>query len=562
MAAPKPQARATPQGVWLAWFVQHPAWLLALATLLVLVPFLGKPFNLDDPLFVWAAQHIRAHPLDPYGFNVNWYGYDWPMWDITKNPPLACYYLALVGGIFGWSELALHGAFLLPAIAAVLGTYRLAGRFCKQPLLTAFLTLFTPVFLVSSTTIMCDVLMLAFWVWALVFWMEGSERKRPGYFAAAAVLITFAALTKYFGACPVPLAAAWSIGRKRPVKEWLGWLAVPVAGLVAYQFATHALYGHGLLADAGKYATTIHQFSILPAFVFTGGCLASVTFFAPMMWARRGLLMGGIVSLVAAGGLLLVVKSTFPTNPGFGETAQILLWAAGGISLVALAVTDLYRKRDADALLLACWLLGTFIFTAFFNWTINGRSLLPMAIPAAILVVRRLEQRANAGIKFPPLALVLPTAAGAALAIWVTAADYSFAAASQVAAEAIHSVYGAGGHRIWFQGHWGFQYYMEKNGATALDLQHLKLTEGDVIAMPSDNSNVYPLKEPVLEVETFSVPIAGGVTTMNKQTGAGFYASMWGPLPFALGAGAEQSVTLFAFNPSGKLQKSDLQKGE
>src|SRR6185437_8465273 len=85
MPAPKPQARATPRSTGVDWFVKHPAWLLALAAALILLPFLGKPFNIDDPLFVWAAQQIHSHPFDPYGFHVNWYGFDMPF---RKSPKI------------------------------------------------------------------------------------------------------------------------------------------------------------------------------------------------------------------------------------------------------------------------------------------------------------------------------------------------------------------------------------------------------------------------------------------------------------------------------------------
>jgi 4-amino-4-deoxy-L-arabinose transferase-like glycosyltransferase len=567
MAASQPPARATPRGVGIEWFAQHPAWLLAVATLLVLLPFAGKPFSIDDPLFIWVARHIQSHPFNPYGFNANWYGYDWPFWDIMKNPPLTGYYLAAAGSVFGWSEIALHMACWLPALAVVLGTYRLATRLCQRPLLAGFLTLFAPVFLVSSTMLMCDVPMLAFWIWALVFWVEGTEHKRPGYLAAGALLMGLSALTKYFGASLVPLAVVWSVAQKRPIKEWLGWLALPVAMLVAYQVATRALYGHGLLTNASETAVTLRGSStllniksVLTSLAFTGGCLATAAFFAPIIWPRRELLIGAIASFIVTGILFVAVRNLFPTAPGAGEILQILLWASGGISLLALAAADVYRRRDADSLLLACWVLGTFIFTAFFNWNVNARSILPMTIPAAILVARRLEQRAGAGVKFSRMALFVPAAAGAALAVWLAVADYFLAVESQVAAEVVHSAYGGKGHRLWFQGHWGFQYYMEKNGATALDLQHLKLTEGDYIAMPSGNSNVYPLKEPVTELDTFSVAPFGGLTIMDRQTGAGFHASVWGPLPFAFGPGTAQSVTVFAYDPKGEVQKAAAQK--
>src|SRR5208282_4769279 len=135
--------------------------LLTAATLLCLLPFSGKAFNIDDPLFLWSAQHIAGHPLDPYGFQVVWYRSLMPMSEVTKNPPLACYYAAAIGAIAGWSERALHLGFLLPTLAMVLGTYRLAQRFTQSPLLAAAATLLTPGVLVSATSVMCDTMMLA-----------------------------------------------------------------------------------------------------------------------------------------------------------------------------------------------------------------------------------------------------------------------------------------------------------------------------------------------------------------------------------------------------------------
>ena len=66
------------------------------------------------------------------------------MADVTKNPPLACYYAAVVGRVAGWSERAFHLGFLVPALALVLGTYRLAKHFTSLPVLAALATLLTP----------------------------------------------------------------------------------------------------------------------------------------------------------------------------------------------------------------------------------------------------------------------------------------------------------------------------------------------------------------------------------------------------------------------------------
>src|ERR1700728_1456344 len=87
---------------------------LALALLACLLPFSGKAFNVDDTLFIYVARQITHHPLDPYGFKVNWFLDAVAVAYETKNPPLAAYYIAAAASVIGWSERALHFAFLLP----------------------------------------------------------------------------------------------------------------------------------------------------------------------------------------------------------------------------------------------------------------------------------------------------------------------------------------------------------------------------------------------------------------------------------------------------------------
>jgi 4-amino-4-deoxy-L-arabinose transferase-like glycosyltransferase len=151
--------------------------------------------------------------LDPYGFSIVWNKSLEPMADVTKNPPLACYYGAIVGEVAGWSERAFHLAFLLPALALALGTYRLARHFTRLPLLASLIAVLTPGVLVSAASVMCDTMMVALWVWAAILWIEGLQPRKVRYMAGAAVLIAAAALTKYFGAALVPLLAAYSLAR-------------------------------------------------------------------------------------------------------------------------------------------------------------------------------------------------------------------------------------------------------------------------------------------------------------------------------------------------------------
>lgn len=543
----------------LRWLLLKPQWLLTLLVVFALGPFLAKPFNMDDPLFVWAARQIQEHPGDPYGFKVNWNDTVKPMWEETQNPPLACYYVALSAAVLGWNEFGLHLAFLLPAVLAILGTYRLARQFCDRPLLAALATLFTPVFLVSATSVMCDVLMLCLWVWAVIYWLEGLERKHAWRLLIAAALLALATVTKYFAVSLVPLLFAFTLISRRRLGLWCGYLLVPVVVMLAYGWWTQALYGKNLLLNAGDYATSTRARlglpgvgTLLAALGFTGGCLAVVVFMQPWLWRKR------VLAVTAGAGLLvaLLFKESVLHQYRFFEGSSALLlmqmafWAVGGVGLLALAVVDVINRREAKAWLLALWLFGTFIFAAFVNWTINGRSILPMAPAAAILLARRVDQRALKGMSEPRTGALVTATAGAALALLVTRAEYLYASAVEQVVEETRVKFVEPGRTLWFFGHWGFQYYMETIGAVATDSRSA-LKPGDLIALPDHNPTTMPVKPENAVVRGECVaPGSRWLATMNDAAGAGFYGSFWGPLPFAFGRVPPERVVIGMIVPS------------
>jgi hypothetical protein len=557
----------------------HPNAALTLAVCAALGPFLAKPFNMDDPLFLWTARQIHAHPANPFGFDVNWYGTTAPIWSVTQNPPLASYYLALAADILGWSETALHLAFLLPALAVVLGTHRLARRFCQRPMLAALAVLCAPVFLVSSTTVMCDVLMLAFWVWAVVFWMEGMERPDSWRLPAAGFLIALAALTKYYGICLIPLLAFYSAMSRRGIGKWAASLLIPVLALCAYQWATRALYQHALLWQAASYASQAPRLQsggkaaeVLTSLVFTGGCLAAVMFLAPWLWRGRVLLAlaGGGVLLSLAIFLYGTLWQNYDWLHGaikLSTEAQMIFWTIGGLSVIALALADLWPARrpnpnlnpnlnlnlpplaaichplNSPAWLLALWVLGTFLFTAFCNWTIAGRSILPMTPAVGILIARRLSSGAVKNPSAPRLhGCGIAWAAAALFAFLVARSDSVLAAAVRQSALQTSQRFAREGQPLWFQGHWGFQYYMAQLGAVAQDPRLSPPRPGEFVVVPFNNTNLYPPDAPAVRFQ-FGGPRF--LTTLQGDIGAGFYVSQAGPLPFALGPVPPETVVVF-----------------
>jgi hypothetical protein len=594
------------------------ALLLALLTIASLAPFAGKAFHMDDPLFLWTARHIQAHALDFYGFTVNWYGEEMPMAEITKNPPLAAYYAAGAASLLGWSETALHLAFLLPALAVVLGTYLLAKRLCARPFLAALTTAVTPVFLVSSTSVMCDTLMLAFWVWAIVFWTRGLAEHRNWDLTAAAVLISLASLTKYFGMSLLPLLAVYAFavqrgwfakrgedapvsparlssssssssfshpstfttpeqkaeepgerGRQRGrgsqparLSNWIWFLLIPILVLAGYQWFTAHLYGHGLLWDAAAYRLAYHgtmgarpSFELVVGLAFAGGCVTPAWFYAPWLWSRRALgIIGGVTALLLLPALVSGQLGYMPLNEPkayrWDIVAQAAFFISGGVNLAGLVARELWRRRDAGAVLLGLWGGGTFVFACLVNWIVNGRSLLPLAPAAGILIVRGLENKSARRGALTGWRYVLPLVPAALLTLSVTWNDCRLANSIRLAVKQMYQRYAPAGGTLWFEGHWGFQYYMQQMGGKPVDFSSSIFSAGDKLVLPNFGSNLQVPPPTMTLNQRVAWPSCRLLTTWNARAGAGFYASQPGPLPYTfVGTQLEQYAIFDVLKP-------------
>jgi 4-amino-4-deoxy-L-arabinose transferase-like glycosyltransferase len=541
--------------------------LLGVLTAACLLPFSGRAFHMDDPLFVFAARQITQHPLDPYGFNVIWYESLDRMADVTMNPPLACYYGAAVGRIAGWSERAFHLAFLVPALALILGTYRLAKHFTRLPLLAAMATLLTPGIVVSACSVMCDTMMVALWVWAVILWIEGLEPRKGWYLAGSGVLMAAGALTKYFGAALILLLAAYSLARLRRFGGWMWYLLIPAGALLGYELWTHALYGQSLLRSAAHFAHAnrghASRFTrTLVSLSFTGGCTLSVLALCPLMWSRRVLGIVAAGSAVAASALVFgwvnlaeQFANKLTPHPVVAHWeligSQLVLFIIGGVFTLGLAIADYQDRRDQDSLLLGLWVVGTFVFASLLNWTINARSVLPLIPAAAILAMRRLETMHRAWTRSLKLQVAGGLIASGVLSIWVAGADTRLANLGREAAQSVRGRTSNEFGTLWYEGHWGFQYYMEQLGARPVNARDFQIRPGDFVAVPENNVRFagFPQdlsfqKEAVLEIPNLS-----GAAVLSWQLGSGFYSSYWGPLPFAFGPAPPERYVIVRASP-------------
>jgi 4-amino-4-deoxy-L-arabinose transferase-like glycosyltransferase len=544
-------------------------------TLLVLVPFLGKPLHIDDPLFVWTAEQIRQRPTDFYGFALNWYGYQQDMAEVTKNPPGLSFYLAVASLFVGLSEWAIHAVLLLPAVGLAWGTYLVAERYTQRPLLAALASVATPAWLVSATTAMCDISILCLWVWAIHFWLQGLDRQRFGLLVAAGLCIAAAALTKYFAIALVPLLGMVALVRRRQPYECVIALLLPVFALVLLDIYTTFKYHRGLVRDTLPYVGMIQEgygvdslTQLLLGLSFLGGSVATLLFFLPRVvgW-QGGLIVLGVSTMLSAlcirGGDFVGLPINTENGRDWGALLHVLLFLLAALQAIALMILELWRRRDEGSLLLVAWILGTWVFSAYLNWSVNVRTLLPLVPALAILLARRIDEAsppatAAAGqSSWMPRAWLDSTALAMAMLVSLTVAwgDYQYAVAQrELARQAIELTKGTKGH-VYFQGHWGFQYYLQRAGAIALKLDHEIVFMRDVMVIPSNNINITLLPERLVKLRDRElVPVPSPAVTTSAELEAGFYFGHRGsPFAFRFVRAPDEEVSVYSFLASFEL---------
>jgi 4-amino-4-deoxy-L-arabinose transferase-like glycosyltransferase len=550
-----------PENLKKSWISEHPRIVIGLILAVCLGPFINKAIHVDDPLFVWMGQWSQKHPADFFGFNVVWQKSAIPMWAVNWNPPLMACFLAEVAGLFGWNEIALHLAGLVIAVTAAAGIYSLAQMWCERPLLATMVAIFTPAFLVSSTTLMCDVLMLTFWIWALVFWERALAKEQGRWrFVLAGVLAGLAVLTKYSAVTLLPLFPILGILRTRKPVWWLVGLAVPLFMLAGYEWLTARMYGTGLFSAALNHTQNNRdgfdwEARGIIGLAFAGGNLLPLLFFAPFLWRRQALLVGGaaifgvLFGMILTGNFQLIKTSPELMNllmHRWGFVLQLMLLTAAGTHLLLLVGAEAWTRRDAVSLTLVLWIVSGLFSIIVLNFMVNARSFLLVVPAAAILLVRRLRP-ASVPVKWE-MWFLWPLLPAVVITLSLVRVDYRVANSARTAAEQIAAQYISPDHKLWFEGHWGFHYYMEKLGGSPVDVERSLLQPGDVVVIPFDNYSFIPLPPGsvgwVKDLQ-YSPDSWINLSVCTASAAGGFYSSILGPVPFAAGKVAPHTYCIF-----------------
>jgi len=343
---------------------------------------------------------------------------------------------------------------------------------------------------------------------------------------------------------------------------WIAALALPVGIAGLYETFMWWHYGTGGLFNAAGYAGASQAHgerlsATLTVLTFTGGCVASAAFYLPVLRVRflpASLLAFAAVILCALVFLPRVdsVLANVTQNASWLVAIQVAAFASVGLIVPTLAIRDLRQYCDANSALLFLWVTGTLLFSAYLDWSVTARTILPIAPAAGILVVRRLESTRGEGIRFADWKWYAPLVPSLVLAFAVAWADARLANSAREAAQRFGQEMAGYPHAAYFQGHWGFQYYMEAVGAEPVAYGKTSFSAGDAIICPLNNTSVWPVDESLI-ADRYSGEFGGpaGLTTMSRPLGAGFYTDLWGPLPYAFGPVPGERYVTFVLNGAG-----------
>lgn len=518
------------------------AWLPCLVATLVLVPFLGKAFTIDDTVFLFEAKHALTDPLHPTAFVMTWAHVPERVSAIVPTGPVMAW-LLVPSILAGGSEVIAHAIQLGFVVMAVVATVSLAMRLgLSGPAagIAGLLLAATPALLGMAGTAMPDVPAMALGVAGmerLVAWRDG---RRWHEALLAALLLGLAAMTRTHAVLLLGVALLLLVEEPLSLGSWrrlrpAGWAVVAAGGAVAAALAIvtrdPAAVG-GSIATAAASLSDPENVALNLVSIPVHWTLALPFGLAWLALRRRAMATFPVlaVGLIAGAAAFRVVERS--------PLIIVVPAAAVGAAALADALLVAWRRRAAGDLALAAWLLLPCPVVAYAHFP---SKYLLVAAPAACVLVARIAMEQLRGRE---IALAV-AAAGALLGVAILRADSAFAEVGRTGVRALTARIPPG-KVLWYDGHWGFQWYAEAAGARCWTSVPPQPRPGDLILSSAQRSA--PLDKDayaaLVKVGYYEDTRAGG-RVMDASTGAGFFSNSWGLLPWTWGEGLVDAVDLW-----------------
>ncbi len=444
-----------------------PAFLLASACLL---PFLNKPFNIDDPHFLTMAQQIVKHPTHPTDFTICWnssYGCR-KAYALTPGNTLGSYVvvpgLTLMGYVLvptvmaGAHEWMAHLTQLVLVWIAVVAMASLILRFGwsrQHAMAGALLLVAIPPILPMASTAMPDILATAVTLVAMERLAAWKAEQKWSQGVSAAIALGLAGFARAHLALLLPLAAFFLLDSVNP-REILAqirrkfWLWFPVCG------------GFGLLVALILTVREHNPALSPPPVVITGWLNIPNNLFALLLYFAFPLplaacwLVNRLKNSRRRSAILSILILLVPVTPLFVRWTWFfqLFLAVVGLGVLADLLREAWQRRDHMGLFLVLWVLIP--LPIIFYSHLPMKYLLP-CVPAVVLLCLRLLD--GVSVRFAHAAAIALIAVSTGYSLLILRADAEFAEFGRDALYSLITPHVAAGNRVWYPGqYWSFWY--------------------------------------------------------------------------------------------------------
>ncbi|MGE3062042.1 MAG: hypothetical protein AB7T10_00180 [bacterium] len=481
--------------------------------------FSSREPNYDDIIYLNNGKHISENGVKSILER------DWPFAGTTVKltegthsiMPLLFYALLYK---LGFSLFFMHLLIYVIYASMLFPLEALFSRLkAKHPLALSVLFLINPAVSLYANSFMSDIPAFSLLIFSLFFLVKNFEKKNliyPALFIIFAVMSILFSYTSFFIFPLIFIAFEESRKKKNLVLTGISFTLVlsiivimNLLSLAPTLFRSISWFGSERLFN---YHRTLEK--VLSLFVWTGLFALSEVF----KKHKNNFILSAALALLAAG---VSFSPLLTFNSIISRILLFLLLFSGIFSTVRLFIEK--QMLVKGALLLCLGLFSVLLFPM-----IIGRYILTFLFFFAFLIFRNES--------FKPL--IFSIAFSASLSALLLTSDMlqskSYRNLDFTGSDSGESI-SLAARRKYFIGEWGYRYQAEKMNAEPMDLNNLMLKEGDILFAPmlENMSDITSLSTHLKLLKTdsfFDFPLK----TLSKESGSGYYTSMYGILPFSI----------------------------
>lgn len=438
----------------------------------------NKAYHIDDTFHLEAAKWIVDNPLHPMSGLINWG--DFPTAMYTHNqPPLFFYIIALTYMLFGDSEIVMHLLISAFSFFSLFYFYKLL-RYFKivdvKFLLTVFA--FSPALIINQN-LMTDVPLLSVVLAMSYYLLQAKNSNSWKRYLLVASLFSIGVLIKYsMFPLIIPLIYVLIISSE---KKYFLTLLFPLTILISWTFFNFYEFG-----ESHIFGRKSSHFEISRVFGFLATLGSVVVFgisYLRYLFSELMVKFFIVISLLlfSSIGLSLYYGSILEAGV---DSIMFTVFLSFGISIVCFLMFEfkkklkftgrLYFKSDDFLLLLVISSFG--VFFTFFAPFMALRHIL-LILPFILLFSRSSFQKSKGFINIAIVTLTISIGCLLGVSDWYYA-DFYRKSANELM---------LGNKNIWSVGHWGWQWYSEKNGMITYSLKDSKqVVKGDFFVIPKN----------------------------------------------------------------------------